>query len=103
MPDFDPSITGELTPTPKWMTSDPKSFYNQNCYPNISIGLFREWESGLHPSSSLNHLEQYHNDGDHQQGMNDAAHRVAGQQSHHPQNQQNYKYGPKHGSLLFNV
>jgi hypothetical protein len=34
---------------------------------------------GLHPSSSLKHLDQYHNDGDHQQGMDDAAHRVASQ------------------------
>ena len=44
------------------------------------------WQDGLHPSSSLEHLNQYYDDGNDQQGVNDAAHRVAGQQPQRPQN-----------------
>ena len=50
----------------------------------------------LRVSSSLNNLDQHHDNGDDQQSMNDATHRVAGQQSHPSQNQKNYIYCPEH-------
>jgi hypothetical protein len=40
----------------------------------------------LQSSSSLNNLDEHHDDGDDQQDMNDPTHRVASQQSQQPQN-----------------
>jgi hypothetical protein len=65
--------------------------------------LPRQGSESLQHSSSLNKPDHYHNDGDDQQDMNDATHRVATHQPKQPQDQENHTYGPKHAYPSFRV
>jgi hypothetical protein len=56
--------------------------------------------SGSYDSSSLNDSNQHGYDGDDDQDVNKATHRIACYQAEPPQNQQYYRYCPQHISFL---
>jgi hypothetical protein len=54
--------------------------------PSQTLHFSQQAVKYLHSPSSLNHLDQHHNDGDDQQDVNDSTQRVATDQSQQPQN-----------------
>ena len=56
--------------------------------------------SFLRQSSSLNDLDQHHDNGEHQQEVNEPSHRVTAHQPQQPQNRQDYSNRPQHKILL---
>jgi hypothetical protein len=47
-----------------------------------------------------NEVDEHHDNGDHEQDVNEPAHRGTGQQPQRPQNEQNYRKSPQHMIFL---
>jgi hypothetical protein len=54
----------------------------------------------LHSPASTDEIDQDHDNGNYQKGVNETAHRGAGQQSQQPQNDEYDGYSPQHKRLL---
>ena len=64
------------------------------------LASIRQTNGFLHRSSSLNDVDQHHDNGKHQQEVNEPSHRVTAHQPQQPQHYQYYSNRPQHKILL---
>jgi hypothetical protein len=62
----------------------------------MNFGLLTNPGGELNSFAARNQIDQDHDDGDHQQDMDEPAHRGAGYQPEQPQHYQNDTYRPQH-------